>query len=412
MNGLTNVQLSASSTPPNSDKLSGKLIIKAQLGDDTRKMMIHNEDLTLNELVLMMERIFAGKISNSDELTIKYLDDDGDKITLLNDSDLTVALNFHKVLRVFVLVNGSEQFPNNSTDNVNKEGSLVDAKTFRTELQQIRNSVQAILDRLQLPTNQEEKNKQQEEATTKASTPVFVPSSTREFDPYKHLQTQRSTTPDSIRSRLSNSNKIVRSEQKSFQATQPVPTVNTQQQYQPSQTTDSNKAPPPPTSFQQTQIFAPTGYNDQQNKTSTFGGPQSPFPPMPTLPNVNTSSAFNTSSAPPLPSSNTVQTSAFIGQQQFQPVAPPPQSGFYSPQSSMQQKSFIPGMNTNMNSSNAYAQQQAPPPSGSSPATINPSYIQSTGMPVPPQFTSQQPYGGYPPQNSYYNPASQYSKTS
>lgn len=32
----------------NNDKVSGQLIIKAQLGDDIRKMMIHNEDLTLN----------------------------------------------------------------------------------------------------------------------------------------------------------------------------------------------------------------------------------------------------------------------------------------------------------------------------------------------------------------------------
>ncbi|CAF4166776.1 unnamed protein product, partial [Rotaria magnacalcarata] len=47
-----------------------------------------------------------------------------------------------------------------------------------------------------------------------------------------------------------------------------------------------------------------------------------------------------------------------------------------------------------------------------SPATINPSYVQSTGMPVPPPLASQQLYGGYPPQNSYYNPAPQYSKTS
>lgn len=176
------------------------------------------------ELVLMMERIFAGKISNSDELTIKYLDNDGDKITLLNDSDLTVALHFHKVLRVFVLVNGSEQFPNSSTDNVNKEGSLIDAKTFRTELQQIRNSVQTILDRLQLSTNQETTNKEVEETPIKAPAPGFVPSSTREFDPYKHLQTQRSTTPDSIRSRSSNSNKMASNEQKTFQATQPTPT--------------------------------------------------------------------------------------------------------------------------------------------------------------------------------------------
>jgi hypothetical protein len=49
---------SSASTPPPStsaaahhngaDKLSGQLIIKAQLGDDIRKMMIYNEDLTLN----------------------------------------------------------------------------------------------------------------------------------------------------------------------------------------------------------------------------------------------------------------------------------------------------------------------------------------------------------------------------
>ena len=33
-----------------------------------------------------MERIFAGKISNSDELTIKYLDDDGDGFIYLENS--------------------------------------------------------------------------------------------------------------------------------------------------------------------------------------------------------------------------------------------------------------------------------------------------------------------------------------
>ncbi|CAF3405036.1 unnamed protein product [Rotaria sp. Silwood1] len=38
----------SSTTTIDGDKLSGKLIIKAQLGNDIRKMMIHNEDLTLN----------------------------------------------------------------------------------------------------------------------------------------------------------------------------------------------------------------------------------------------------------------------------------------------------------------------------------------------------------------------------
>ena len=48
MNGTTTNLRPPSVTGNNRDELSGKLIIKAQLGDDIRKMMIHNEDLTLN----------------------------------------------------------------------------------------------------------------------------------------------------------------------------------------------------------------------------------------------------------------------------------------------------------------------------------------------------------------------------
>lgn len=179
----------------------------------------------------MLERVFAGKISNSDEITLKYLDDEGDKITLLNDSDLTVALQFHKVLRLFVFVNGQEQTASSSTqESSEKSGNLIDAKVFRTELQQIRNAVQNILDRLQLPaeTNQE-KEASSSAATSATSTAVnaapstTVPSSAiREFDPVKNLSQyqptqQRSSTPDSIRSKSSTSHFTANNEQKLFQ---------------------------------------------------------------------------------------------------------------------------------------------------------------------------------------------------
>lgn len=48
MDELDDAPPQAPSVTANADKLSGQLIIKAQLGDDIRKMMIHNEDLTLN----------------------------------------------------------------------------------------------------------------------------------------------------------------------------------------------------------------------------------------------------------------------------------------------------------------------------------------------------------------------------
>ena len=42
-NGMTNLDM------------TGKLIIKASLGDDIRRIPIHNDDLTYDELVLMMQ---------------------------------------------------------------------------------------------------------------------------------------------------------------------------------------------------------------------------------------------------------------------------------------------------------------------------------------------------------------------
>lgn len=59
--------------------LSGKLIIKVQLGDDIRRIPIHNEAITYDELVLMMQRVFRGKLTSNDEITIKYKDEGVDK---------------------------------------------------------------------------------------------------------------------------------------------------------------------------------------------------------------------------------------------------------------------------------------------------------------------------------------------
>ena len=55
--------------------LTGKLIIKAQLGSDIRKIPIHNEEITYDELLLMMQRLFSGKIKSSDDVVMKYKDE-------------------------------------------------------------------------------------------------------------------------------------------------------------------------------------------------------------------------------------------------------------------------------------------------------------------------------------------------
>ena len=54
--------------------LGGNLVVKAQLGDDIRCIPIHNEDLTYDDLLLMMQRVFRGKLNSFDEVVIKYKD--------------------------------------------------------------------------------------------------------------------------------------------------------------------------------------------------------------------------------------------------------------------------------------------------------------------------------------------------
>ncbi|XP_056412218.1 protein TFG isoform X2 [Hyla sarda] len=120
--------------------LSGKLIIKAQLGEDIRRIPIHNEDITYDELVLMMQRVFRGKLLTNDEVTIKYKDEDGDLITIFDSSDLSFAIQCSRILKLTLFVNGQPR---------PLESSQV--KYLRRELIELRNKVNRLLDCLEPP---------------------------------------------------------------------------------------------------------------------------------------------------------------------------------------------------------------------------------------------------------------------
>lgn len=85
--------------------LSGKLIIKVQFGDDIRRIPIHNEAITYDELVLMMQRVFRGKLSANDDITVKYKDEDGDLVTIFDSTDLSFAIQCSRILKLQVLLN-------------------------------------------------------------------------------------------------------------------------------------------------------------------------------------------------------------------------------------------------------------------------------------------------------------------
>ncbi|XP_041463635.1 protein TFG-like isoform X1 [Lytechinus variegatus] len=153
--------------------LSNKLIIKAQLGDDIRRIPIHNEDITYDELVLMMQRVYRGKLNPSDEVVIKYKDEDGDLITIFDSTDLSFAIQCSRILKITLFVNGQPR-PIES-DQV---------KNLRRELQSIRNQVNFLLDSLEprLPIEKPEENAAEEQAEAK---PAVSTAQTAMFDPYK-----------------------------------------------------------------------------------------------------------------------------------------------------------------------------------------------------------------------------------
>lgn len=122
--------------------LSGKLIIKVQLENDIRRIPIHNEALTYDELVLMMQRVFRGKLSASDDITIKYKDEDGDLITIFDSSDLSFAIQCSRILKLQLFFNSDNR------KNKSRILSYGDINNIKQQLKHIKSEVNAILENL------------------------------------------------------------------------------------------------------------------------------------------------------------------------------------------------------------------------------------------------------------------------
>ncbi|XP_063744606.1 protein TFG isoform X2 [Eleginops maclovinus] len=346
--------------------LSGKLIIKAQLGDDIRRIPIHNEDITYDELVLMMQRVFRGKLQSNDEVTIKYKDEDDDLITIFDSSDLSFAIQCSRILKLTLFVNGQPR---------PLESSQV--KYLRRELIELRNKVNNLLDSLEPPTEPglaatapdsesvdgREGKLMAADPSVKQATPVSAASMSA-FDPLKNQDEvsknvisafgltppaslsleERSGTPDSIAS-------------SSSAAPQPVAPPQPQAPY-----AGVQQGPPAAMDGQMYQQYqAPGGYPPQQ--------PAAP-PQQPQQQYGMQYSGYSTQPGAP------------------QPGPPQPQA---QPQPQQQQFQNYPAPSS-----------QAPAP-GAAPA---PGFQGGQQQPHPTQGAQQYPPGAFPPQN-YTSQASQ-----
>ncbi|XP_064323516.1 protein TFG [Phalacrocorax carbo] len=272
--------------------LSGKLIIKAQLGEDIRRIPIHNEDITYDELVLMMQRVFRGKLLSNDEVTIKYKDEDGDLITIFDSSDLSFAIQCSRILKLTLFVNGQPR-PLESNQ----------VKYLRRELIELRNKVNRLLDCLEPPAETglssnlpesdavdgREEKPAAADSNVKPSTQVIAASMSA-FDPLKNQDEisknvmsafgltddqvsgppsapaeERSGTPDSIASSSSAAHPPgVQAQQPPYPGTQPQAGQVEGQMYQQYQQPGYPAQQPQAQPQQQYGMQYPAGYSQQQ----------------------------------------------------------------------------------------------------------------------------------------------------
>jgi hypothetical protein len=66
------------------------LVLKTELNGDLRRIPLHNDFLTFDELHLMLCRVYSCDIDEEDKL--KYMDEDGDWVTIQDSSDLQFAI--------------------------------------------------------------------------------------------------------------------------------------------------------------------------------------------------------------------------------------------------------------------------------------------------------------------------------
>lgn len=155
--------------------LTGKLIIKVQLGDDVRRIPIHNEAITYDELVLMMQRVFRGKLTSSDDIIIKYKDEDGDLITIFDSSDLSFAIQYSRVLKLTLFVSGE-----------GGKGGLYQPPQMtkiRGQLRSIRDQVNQLLDMVEPRNYSDTHPGASQDNDNKPNGGISSQASSKEFDP-------------------------------------------------------------------------------------------------------------------------------------------------------------------------------------------------------------------------------------
>ncbi|BHF69998.1 hypothetical protein SprV_0301304600 [Sparganum proliferum] len=132
--------------------MSQPLIVKAKYEKEIRILPVYTDELSFDELYLMISRMFKGHIAAGDDLILKYVDSDGDLITLSDAADLDLALLENKKLCVHVSSRPQEDSEHPSTNEpFENEGNPItslEGIVLIDELTVVRSQINNLIDKL------------------------------------------------------------------------------------------------------------------------------------------------------------------------------------------------------------------------------------------------------------------------
>ncbi|VDN10775.1 unnamed protein product [Dibothriocephalus latus] len=132
--------------------MSQPLIVKAKYEKEIRILPVYTDELSFDELYLMISRLFKGQIAADDDLILKYVDADGDLITLGDGADLDLALLENKKLCIHVSNRPQKDSEHPSVSEPIEVGknSITSAESISLvdELATVRSQLNNLIDRL------------------------------------------------------------------------------------------------------------------------------------------------------------------------------------------------------------------------------------------------------------------------
>ncbi|KAG2203146.1 hypothetical protein INT47_004953 [Mucor saturninus] len=161
--------------------VTGDIIIKCRLGNDIRRIPI-NQVPNYDELCLMMYRVFKTEISKPENIVLKYMDNEGDMISLLDDIDISHAISISSLLKITVF---------------DKAGTSQSSSSLQVSLIEIRDSLNELIQSSKEPEPSKVAEKSEESKITRRLTPSelaeFLNATEKNEEDKKSPMTEKST---------------------------------------------------------------------------------------------------------------------------------------------------------------------------------------------------------------------------